>query len=83
MRIYSVAVYIEKSDTRGVVYVGDAVIIGDDAWLVLTWDSDDKLYPVEKLPLDEGRLIRSPPPDIAVEADWYYVITMSPPRRLQ
>lgn len=71
-RIYSIAIYVQKPQSRGVVYVGDAIELDGCAWLVLTWDSDEKLFPVEKLPLDEEFLTRFPPEDAELEVDWHY-----------
>lgn len=83
MRIYTVAVYVEKPGKRAVVYVGDAIELNGSAWLVLTWDSDDKLHPTEKLPLDEDRLVRRPPPDTELKTDWHYLVQVNVQETLQ
>ncbi|RXQ99939.1 hypothetical protein [Pseudoxanthomonas composti] len=77
MQIHTVAIYVDRGDGREVVYVGDAIEIGGEAWLVLTWDCDEKNYPVEKLPLDVTLLVREPPPDANVIADWHVLVRTS------
>jgi hypothetical protein len=77
VQIRTVAIYVERSDGGEVIYLGDAIEIAGEAWLVLTWDCDEKNFPVEKLLLDGTHLVRGPPPNTRVAADWHVLVKSS------
>jgi hypothetical protein len=77
MQIHSVEIYVDRSKGGKVIYLGDAMEIAGEAWLVLTWDCDEKNHPVEKLLLDATHLVRGPPPDTGIAADWHVLVRQS------
>jgi hypothetical protein len=83
VRIYALAIFVVRQGIEDVVYVGDAIEMDGKAWLVLTWESDDKREPLEKLPLEENMLIRHPPVGIDLKVDWHYLIRMGDQGTLQ
>lgn len=64
------------------LYVGQAILSYDQAWLVLEWEDESRGIPKKRLPLDHDLLVKSPPLDEGVEADWSYIVDMKPLRKL-
>lgn len=82
IRIYRVAIYVHRDAQRTMLYVGQAIISYDQPWLVLEWEDEARGIPKKRLPLDADLLVKSPPQDAGVDADWSYIVDMKPLRKL-
>ena len=64
------------------LYIGQAIISYDQAWLVLEWEDEARGIPKKRLPLDPDLLVKAPPTEEGVNADWSYIVDMKPLRKL-
>ncbi|SEL52085.1 hypothetical protein SAMN05428989_1835 [Pseudoxanthomonas sp. GM95] len=82
MRIYRVAIYVHRDGQRTMLYVGQAIVSYGQPWLVLEWENEEIGIPRKRLPLDPDLLLKQPPLEEGVEADWSYNVDMKPLRKL-
>lgn len=75
-RLHKVAIFIEgNSSQRTLLYIGDAITAEGHAWLILE-NTGQRLGDAHRLLLDERCLVRAPPADPDIQADWSFVVQM-------
>lgn len=73
---YKVAIYVRRAGAMTLLYIGDAVLTDGQAALVLEWDPARPGVALQTLALEPALLVRTPPHDPAVRADWCYIVDM-------